>query len=98
MTNFSKLLKMQVITAGVLLVSSVLALAVLAPSGKAFATGDSCSSVPATTYGIDTLTLTAPAAASYTIWVRMKVPTTGDTIFLNVNGTCFNVGGNQTDT
>ena len=51
--------------------------------------------VPSTDNGTDTLTMNVPAAATYTLWVRMMVPN-APTNHINVqvdSSTCFNVGG-----
>lgn len=52
---------------------------------------------PATTYGTDTMTVTAPTATTYNIWVRMQAPiAASNSIMLQVDGgTCYNVGGNS---
>jgi chitodextrinase len=48
-----------------------------------------------TTYGTDTMTVSAPTASTYNVWVRMQAPaTTSNSIMLQVDGgTCYNVGG-----
>jgi hypothetical protein len=58
-------------------------------------TANAACSPPATTYGTDTLTATAPTATTYNLWVRMQVPSTNaSSLMLQVDGgTCYNVGG-----
>ena len=52
----------------------------------------SCAA-PATNYGTDTMKVTTPSAASYTIWTHMKIPSTSaNSVLLNVDGTCYKVG------
>ncbi len=59
-------------------------------SGKAAA---ACQA-PATDYGTASLTLNAPAAGSYRIWSRIKtVTSTSNSYMLEVDGTCYTVGG-----
>jgi len=54
---------------------------------------DSCTA-PATSYGTDRVTQSLSTSGSFTIWAHMEVPSTSaDTVLLNVNGTCYNVGG-----
>ncbi len=80
----------------IFLVASLLMHDIAAPSQTALAAADSCTP-PATTYGTDTMTISIPAAATYTIWTRIQAPTsTSNSILLNIdNGTsCYNVGGN----
>jgi hypothetical protein len=54
---------------------------------------DSCST-PATNYGTDTTSVTLSGTATYTIWTHMEIPSSSaNSILLNINGTCYNVGG-----
>src|SRR5580700_9656801 len=79
--------------AGILSLGSLLAMAsfLLATAPAASA---ACSP-PATTYGTDTLSVSAPVATTYDVWVRMQVPSAADSsVMLQVDGgTCYNVGG-----
>jgi len=73
---------------------SLLARDVVAPNKVALAAADSCTP-PATTYGTDTMTVSVPASATYTIWTRMLAPSSSaNSILLSIDGTnCYNVGG-----
>jgi hypothetical protein len=55
---------------------------------------------PATTYGTDTMTVSAPSTGTYYVWVRMEDPSTSaNSIMLQVDGgTCFTVGGSSSVT
>lgn len=50
---------------------------------------------PATDLGSDTITMTIPQTATYTVWTRMKAPSTSaNSVNLEIDGsTCLNVGG-----
>src|SRR5580700_9615901 len=64
----------------------------------AWAVTDSCSP-PATTYGTDTMELSIPETATYTLWTRLEIPdSTANSILLNIdNGTtCYDIGGSTT--
>jgi chitodextrinase len=64
---------------------------------KAAAATDSCTP-PGTTYGTDTLSVSIPSSATYTIWTRLEIPDSSDNaVLLNVdsNASCYNVGGNS---
>lgn len=59
------------------------------------AMADSCSA-SGTTYGSDTVQLSVPTAASYSLWVRVKLPVNStDSLLLNVDSDahCYNIGG-----
>jgi len=61
---------------------------------KAAAATDSCSP-SGTTYGTDTLSVSIPSSATYTIWTRLEIPDSSDNaVLLNVdnNTSCYNVG------
>lgn len=60
--------------------------------------GAAACALPNSDYGMDTMVIPAPAAATYTIWTRMKVPdTNNNSIGLQVDDTfCFNIGGDAT--
>jgi len=67
---------------------------VVTPSSKAAAaTTDSCSP-SGTTYGTDTLSISVPSSATYTIWTRLQIPDSSDNaVLLKVDNTsCYNVG------
>lgn len=51
--------------------------------------------VPSTDLGTDTITMTVPQTATYTVWTRMKAPdTTHNSVNLEIDGnTCLNIGG-----
>jgi chitodextrinase len=55
--------------------------------------------IPATTYGTDTITVKVTATATYRIWTNMQIPSTSDNgIFLQVDGgNCYDVGGNSAE-
>jgi hypothetical protein len=58
---------------------------------------DSCTA-PSTTYGSDTMSITIPTTATYTIWVRIKVPASNtNSLLLNIDGGahCYNIGGSS---
>src|SRR5882762_452165 len=54
-------------------------------------------SVPATSYGAITNTVSIPTAATYRVWSRMSVPDTANNSFaLEIDGTsCYIVGGSS---
>jgi chitodextrinase len=57
--------------------------------------GAAACTLPSTDLGTDTITMTVPQTATYTVWTRMKAPdTTHNSVSLEVDGnTCLNVGG-----
>lgn len=78
----------------VLVLAGLLAGACMAFAGQAKVEAAACPAVTAD-LGADTLTVNIPAAATYTIWTRMKAPdVTHNTVNLQVDTTdCFAVGG-----
>ncbi|HSW85859.1 MAG TPA: hypothetical protein VLF79_04630, partial [Candidatus Saccharimonadales bacterium] len=50
---------------------------------------------PATIYGTDTMSVSAPTTGTYNVWIRMLAPTaTSNSIMLQVDSSsCFNAGG-----
>jgi chitodextrinase len=54
-------------------------------------------SAPATTYGTDTMTVSAPSTGTYYAWVRMENPSTSaNSIMMQIDGdSCFTVGGSS---
>ncbi|HEY4160910.1 MAG TPA: Ig-like domain-containing protein [Candidatus Saccharimonadales bacterium] len=63
------------------------------PGTQAVWAADSCTA-PATDYGTDTMSVSIPSTASYTVWTHIKIPSSSaNSILLNVGGTCYNVGG-----
>jgi hypothetical protein len=61
------------------------------------AAADSCTT-PGSTYGSDTIQLAIPTTASYTIWLRLKIPaSSASSVLLNIgnNANCYNIGGNS---
>jgi hypothetical protein len=61
---------------------------------KAWAATDSCTP-PATTYGTDTMTVSVPETATYTVWARMEIPaSSSNTILLNIGSgsSCYDIG------
>lgn len=73
------------------LVALVAQLGVFGLSGRALAA--SCTP-PGTTYGTDTVSLTVSATASYTFWVRLKVPAaTNAAVLMRLNASnCYAFG------
>ena len=59
------------------------------------AAGAAACTVPSTDLGTDTITMTIPQTANYTVWTRMKAPSTSaNSVNLEIDGTtCLNVGG-----
>jgi len=57
--------------------------------------GAAACAVPSTDLGTDTITMTVPQTATYTVWTRMKAPDTShNSVNLEIDGnTCLNVGG-----
>jgi len=51
--------------------------------------------IPSTDLGSDSITMTVPQTATYTVWTRMKAPDTShNSVNLDIDGTtCLNVGG-----
>jgi hypothetical protein len=79
-----------VVASAALVLSTTTILAALVP-GTAEA---AACSAPIVSHGTDTMTLSVPTTASYTLWVRMLAPaTTSNSILMQVDGsTCFSVG------
>jgi chitodextrinase len=56
-----------------------------------------CTS-PSTTYGTDTLTVSAPSSGTYYVWIRMQAPSTSSNeILMDVDSgaSCFTAGGSS---